>query len=145
MTHLKLKLAVAGIVFASAIGFLAFAGAQKGWVYTMGVDQYLQSPDQQKQRVRLCGTVAPDNIEVQKALLTAKFSLKGEHELIPVAYKGVVPDMFKAGCEVVIEGKRDPAGTFQADLMMTKCASKYDEMPNDHPKTADAQPPKAGA
>ena len=40
-------------------------------------------------------------------------------------YPGVVPDLFKAGCDVVIEGKLDSAGVFQSDSMMTKCSSKY--------------------
>src|SRR6476660_7060029 len=123
MTHLKLKISLATIIFSAAVGYLAFAGAQKGWVYTLGVDQFLQNSEQQSQRVRLCGIVAEEPLELHKAQLTAKFALKGQQALLPVTYKGVIPDIFKAGCEVIIEGKRDPAGTFQADLLMTKCAS----------------------
>ena len=46
--------------------------------------------------------------------------------------------MFKAGSEVVVEGQADAAGTFQADLMMTKCASKYEDKPAGHPAAAGA-------
>lgn len=144
MTHLKLKLSLGGLIFAAAIGYLAIAGTQKGWVYTLGVDQYLQSPDQQTQRVRLCGTVAPDNLQIRKADLIANFSLQGATARIPVAYKGVIPDLFKPGCEVVVEGKRDSAGVFQADTLMTKCASKYDAMPQGHPPV-QTQPAAPGA
>ena len=35
-------------------------------------------------------------------------------------------DQFATGREVVVEGKYDSAGVFQADLLMTKCASKYE-------------------
>ena len=134
MTHLKLKISLAAIIFSAAVAYLAFAGAQKGWVYTLGVDQFIQNSEQQTQRVRLCGIVADQPLEIHKAQLTAKFALKGQQAELPVSYKGVIPDMFKAGCEVIIEGKRDSAGVFQADLLMTKCASKYEEMPKDHLK-----------
>jgi cytochrome c-type biogenesis protein CcmE len=142
MTHLRLKLTLAGLVLASAVGYLAFAGVQKGWVYTLGVDQYATSPDQQAKRVRLCGKVGEEQLDIRKAQLAASFQLKGEKEFIPVAYKGVIPDMFKAGSEVVVEGKRDGSGVFQADLLITKCASKYEEMPANHPggKGTGAQP-----
>ena len=133
MTHMRLKLALAGVVLASAVGYLAFAGVQKGWVYTLGVDQYATSPEQQAKRVRLCGKVGEEHLDVRKAQLAASFQLQGEQQFVPVAYKGVVPDMFKAGSEVVVEGKRDEAGVFQADLLITKCASKYEEMPANHP------------
>ena len=133
MTNMKLKLSLAGLVLATAVGYLAYAGMQKGWVYTLGVDQYLATPEKHQQRIRLCGTVGSDGLDVQKAQLAARFYIKGQQQQIAVAYKGVVPDMFKAGAEVVIEGKEDAAGTFQADLLMTKCASKYEEMPKQHP------------
>ena len=43
---------------------------------------------------------------------------------VPVAYKGSVPDLFKVGREVVVEGKL-VNGTFVANTLVTKCPSKY--------------------
>lgn len=133
MTHAKLKFGVAGVILAGAVAYLAFAGMQKGWVYTLGVDQYITQTAQHGQRVRLCGTVAEQDLDIHKAQLLAGFNLHGQAKDIRVAYKGVVPDMFKGGAEVVVEGKQDAAGVFQADVLMTKCASKYEDMPKDHP------------
>ena len=143
MTHMKLKLSLAGIVLASAVGYLAFAGVQSGWVQTVGVDQYLASPDQQAKRLRLCGKVGEGQLDIRKSQLTANFVLKGEHEAMPVSYHGTIPDMMKAGCDVIVEGKRDGAGTFQADVLITKCASKYEDMPAGH-KPVDGQQAKGG-
>lgn len=140
MAYMGLKLGIAGVVLAGAVGYLAMAGAQKGWVYTLGVDTYLARAEQQGQRVRLCGLVGDKDLTVEKAKLTAVFVLKGEKGELPVKFKGVVPDLFKAGCEVLVEGKRDGAGIFQADVMMTKCASKYDEAPAGHPTSRKYQP-----
>lgn len=134
MTHLKAKLAVAGLILVGAVAYLGYAGMQKGWVYTLGVEQYLANPEKQQQRVRLCGTVGSEALTIQKSQFSARFFIRGQDKQIPVLYKGVVPDMFKAGAEVIIEGKQDAAGVFQADMLLTKCASKYEEMPKEHPK-----------
>jgi len=66
------------------------------------------------------GTVVCD----LKAMLL-KFNLTGLHASVPVSYKGVVPENFAEAREVVVEGRLDDAGVFQADKLMTKCESKY--------------------
>ena len=45
---------------------------------------------------------------------------------VPVVYKGSVPDLFKTGREVVVDGTLRK-GTFVAvpDTLVTKCPSKY--------------------
>ena len=45
---------------------------------------------------------------------------------VPVAYRGTVPDLFKVGREVVVDGKL-VNGTFQGidGTLVTKCPSKY--------------------
>jgi cytochrome c-type biogenesis protein CcmE len=45
---------------------------------------------------------------------------------VPVVYRGSVPDLFKPGREVVVDG-RLVGGTFMAvrDTLVTKCPSKY--------------------
>jgi cytochrome c-type biogenesis protein CcmE len=43
---------------------------------------------------------------------------------VPVAYRGSVPDLFKTGREVVVDGSLRK-GTFVADTLVTKCPSKY--------------------
>jgi cytochrome c-type biogenesis protein CcmE len=135
MTQPKLKLGIAGVILVGAVTYLAIAGMQKGWVYTVGVEQYLALA-RHDQRIRICGTVAPEELAINKAQLAANFFIKGTDKQLRVAYKGVVPDLFKEGAEVVIEGKQDAAGVFQADVLMTKCSSKYEGMPKDHPPTA---------
>ena len=56
------------------------------------------------------------------------FLIRDRHAMtsVPVVYKGSVPDMFKTGREVVVDGKLR-SGTFVAvpDSLVTKCPSKY--------------------
>ncbi len=139
MTHIRIKLLVAGIVLTGAIAYLVIAGVTKGWVYTVAVDNYLADHTLQDQRVRVCGKVADQNLTLNKAALTALFTLDGNTKSLPVAYHGIIPDLFKPGCDVLVEGRRDASGVFQADVIMTKCASKYDVAPQGHP--TDHTPP----
>lgn len=142
MSSLKRKLLVAGVVVAAAISYLAFAGARQGWVYYVPVDQYVADSSQHAKRVRLMGTVAAEGIDLGGAKLAATFTLLGQEGKgsVRVHYRGAVPDMFKAGGDVVVEGKLDQAGVFQADVLLTKCASKYDPK---HPGAAPGGAPGA--
>jgi cytochrome c-type biogenesis protein CcmE len=128
MKPTRLKLATAGLIVAGAISYLALAGAANGgWVYFMDVDRYVADAQAQHARVRLHGKVLEDErFAVNGASLAASFTLAGKTNRVPVVYRGTLPDMFKAGGEVVVEGKRDASGVFQADVLMTKCASKYE-------------------
>lgn len=138
MAHTRIKLIVAGLVLVASVSYLAFAGAQKGWVYYLDVDTYLADAAYQSQRVRLCGRVAEDQFEAAPAQLAARFQLLGPTEQLAVVYHGVIPDTFKVGVDVVLEGKLDDAGVFQADLLMTKCASKYQA--EEHAKRLETAP-----
>jgi cytochrome c-type biogenesis protein CcmE len=100
---------------------------QKGWVYYVSVDQFARDTQYHDQRVRLHGKVSADGFDAAKSLMTARFHLVGtDGAELPVVYRGVIPDLFESGRDVVVEGRRDAAGVFQADVLMTKCASKYE-------------------
>ena len=50
---------------------------------------------------------------------------------VPVTYSGVVPDPFREGREVVVDGKL-AGGTFvgERDSLVTKCPSKFQNKPS---------------
>jgi hypothetical protein len=54
---------------------------------------------------------------------------------LPVAYTGIVPDMFAEGRDVIIEG-RYVDGVLQAHAVMTSCPSKYEPKPGDAAQAA---------
>lgn len=126
MTLLSRKLWFAGVVLAGAVGYLAYAGAQQGWVYYVPVDQFMHDTARQKHRVRLMGRVAPDGLAIQAAQMRAQFVLESNGARLPVNFRGTVPDLFKPAVDVVVEGKMGSGGRFEADVLLTKCASKYD-------------------
>ncbi len=48
----------------------------------------------------------------------------GRRNAVPVVFHGTVPDLFKRGRHVVVDGKLRN-GVFFADGLVTKCPSKY--------------------
>ncbi len=59
-------------------------------------------------------------------------NIKGESPVIPIVFRGSVPDLFKVGRDVNLTGHL-ASGTFVADQMTTKCPSKYTATPNKTP------------
>jgi cytochrome c-type biogenesis protein CcmE len=47
-------------------------------------------------------------------------------QAIRVAYQGAVPDTFRPGAEVIVEGSSHSTASFTAHTLMTKCPSKYE-------------------
>lgn len=137
------KLIVGGFILACAVGYLGVTGARSGWVYFLDVDSYMREAQTvssaDSKRARVHGIVAEEGVEVRPAALFARFDLLGETSSLPVEYNGPIPDLFEAGREVVVEGSRDERGVFVADVLMTKCASKYEADPGTHAAQGGAQ------
>ena len=77
---------------------------------------------------RLFGTVAEDGIDKHRGAPGVDFRLADKDnasQTIQISYSGAVPDTFKAGAEVIVEGGMGQEGLFKAKTLMTKCPSKY--------------------
>jgi cytochrome c-type biogenesis protein CcmE len=59
-------------------------------------------------------------------------------DTLSVVYKGLAPDTFTDGVDVVVAG-RATDGTFQAVTLLAKCASRYESAPTG-PQTPGARP-----
>ena len=78
-------------------------------------------------RVSLTGNViGPVRGDAHGAGLRFRLRDKNGSATVPVVYKGTVPDAFKAGGDIVVDG-RYANGVFTAipGTLITKCPSKY--------------------
>ena len=126
MRQSKVKLIVGGLIVSAAVSFLAFAGVREGWVYYVPVDEFVADQSLQDSRVRLHGKVGEEDFQVSSAELSAKFDLLGDTSKVRIDYSGIIPDLFQTDRDVVVEGRLDESGVFKADVLLTKCASKYE-------------------
>ena len=123
----KRKFLIGGVILFAAITFLGVRGFQDAYTYSYDtVSEFMVQADTSPgQTVKVGGLVAPGLVEQDPSSNTMKFNLVDEGVILPVVYRGAVPDTFKVGNEVVVEGRIDADGVFQADTVMVKCASKY--------------------
>src|SRR4029453_10005017 len=93
-----IKYVSAGTVLVGAIAYLAYASMKDGGVsYHVTGDEFTAKANLRTQRVRLAGVVDGEELVRGAGKLGAEFRLKGEKSRVPVSYKGVIPDLFKAG------------------------------------------------
>jgi cytochrome c-type biogenesis protein CcmE len=114
---------------AVGIGYLLFSGLSKNSVYFLNVSEALAMERTELSQARLFGNVAEQGIERSEDSMGISFVLVDKEDsskTLPVNFRGVIPDTFKPGVEVIVEGGMQPAsGTFMAKTLMTKCPSKY--------------------
>jgi len=75
-------------------------------------------------RFRLGGLVAPGSL-VRGDGLVVRFSVTDGNATLPVAYQGILPDLFREGQGVVAEGSLDGSGGFKADTVLAKHDETY--------------------
>src|SRR5262245_1964464 len=138
------KFGVGACLLVAALGYLMYAGLQQSSTYYFTIDEFL--PRKQEligQGVRVAGRVTPGSLTKQTsakgtAMTFAIGEFKGEAEkgaeTLPVAFTGIVPDMFAEGRDVIVEGHY-VNGTLQAQQIMTSCPSKYEAKPGEAPDT----------
>ena len=82
---------------------------------------------------RLGGLVEADSVVREAGGLTVAFEITDLSHSVPVAYTGILPDLFREGQGVVVLGKLGADGVFHADEVLAKHDETY--MP---PEVADA-------
>ena len=102
-------------LFAGGAGFMLWSALSEGTMYHLNVSEAVAMP--------AGDIVKPENgLGASFTLLDLEHPDKG----IRVHYRGVLPDTFDKGAEVIVEGRMEGAD-FTAKTLMTKCPSKYEK------------------
>ncbi|MEG1610461.1 MAG: cytochrome c maturation protein CcmE [Bilophila sp.] len=119
---------VALLLFLGGFGALVYSGFSENSVYFLNVSEALATPADKLKAARLFGTVAENGLARADGGRAVRFQLEDKDhptKTLWVAFEGAIPDTFKAGAEVIVEGGVKGDGSFQAKTLMTKCPSKY--------------------
>lgn len=119
------------LLVATGVGYLVFSGLSQNSVYFLNVSEALAMPAEKLTQARLFGTVAPEDIVRDPSSMGVAFNVQDKDDpskSIRVNYRGSVPDTFKEGVEVILEGSfKDGPRQFEATTLLTKCPSKYEK------------------
>lgn len=123
----KKKFLIGGLVLALALGYLSYTGFMGSATYYYTVTELTERAGSLGgTSLRVSGVIDGGSVKREAGGNTLKFNILESGKSLPVVYQGTVPDAFKAGNEVVVEGILNSAGVFEANTILTKCASKYE-------------------
>ena len=74
--------------------------------------------------VRVLGVVQNDVVRSEGGL-HVHFTAAAGGQSMPVDYRGTLPDIFKPGAQVVVDGQLGPDGVFHARTLQAKCPSRF--------------------
>jgi cytochrome c-type biogenesis protein CcmE len=77
------------------------------------------------ERVRIGGLVEAGSVTHEADGRTIEFRVTDGKEDVPVTYTGALPDLFREGQGVVVEGALAPNGDFRAAEVLAKHDEKY--------------------
>lgn len=127
----KYRFLVGGVLLAGAISYLIYSAATSTSVYYLTIAEFMpQREALADEGVRVAGRVRNGTVQYDAKTLALAFNL-GDFEdasplTVPVTYHGILPDMFAEGRDVIVEGKYNRDGVFQAHTVLTSCPSKYE-------------------
>src|ERR1700759_3765019 len=120
----KIRLGIAlcvAVFLAVALVYVSFSAADQ----TKEPPQILTAaPGQQ---FEMNAKVVPKSVRHDGETLKFEVEDRNGGATMPVSYRGVVPDPFRGGREIVLTGAREANGTFvgEPESLITKCPSKF--------------------
>jgi len=107
---------------------LIYQGLNRSMMAYLEVGELLQKRQNLTAITQVSGIVQPGSIESDPTGRRLSFILQDQEHpdySILVKYRGMVPDNFRPGLQVVVQGRIVKDTTFEAHKILTKCPSKY--------------------
>jgi cytochrome c-type biogenesis protein CcmE len=119
----RVKLLIGLVIVIGALTWVTVRGLSGSFVYYLTPSDIVGQQAQIGERVRLGGYVVPGS--VGRATDTLTFTVTDGAESIKVSDTGSVPELFKPGQGVVLEGTVGSDGRFHSDTLLIKHSGDY--------------------
>ena len=149
----RMKFIVGGLLIIAAIAYLIISSTSASAQYFLTVDELIAKGSSVSGRdLRISGAVIGDTIHYDPQTLTLTFEIAhvpGDNKEIEaqgglaevlhaavsdpnrarlkVTYNGVKPDLLRNEAQAIMTGKIGSDGVFQAEELLLKCPTKYEE------------------
>ncbi len=131
--HKRMALIVAGLAALGGAAAFVLNAFQSNLVFFYSPSQVAAHEAPAGKSFRIGGLVQSGSLERETDGVTIRFAVTDTASTVPVAYKGILPDLFKEGKGVVAQGQLRADGVFQAKEVLAKHDENY--MP---PEAAEA-------
>jgi cytochrome c-type biogenesis protein CcmE len=127
--HKRLALILLALVALGAGTALVLNAFQSNLELFLSPSEVLAGKAPANRAFRIGGMVEEGSLQRQADGLTLNFRVTDTVKTMPVAYTGILPDLFKEGKGVVARGRLGEDGVFRADQVLAKHDENY--MPPD--------------
>ena len=121
----KIALIGAAVAIVGVGATLALQAFNENLVFFFSPSQVAANKAPQGRTFRLGGVVEPGSVMRMADGVTVTFKISDTAQLVPVQYKGILPDLFAEGQGVVALGKLDEKGLFTASEVLAKHDENY--------------------
>ena len=123
--HKRIALILGGLVVLGLVVALVLNAFQSNLVFFFSPTQVAAGEAPKGQAFRIGGMVKEGSIQREPDGVTLRFVITDTEKDMSVAYKGILPDLFKEGKGAVAEGKLDANGLFVASTVLAKHDENY--------------------
>ncbi|MDQ7029135.1 MAG: cytochrome c maturation protein CcmE [Ardenticatenia bacterium] len=125
----KLKFVIGGVVALLSIVALIVNGLVNASNYYITLEEALSQGNRLVGKgLRINAVVDKESVQYDPKNIVLTFDLVDEAgRRVPVVYRDVMPDLFMKSESVIVEGRLNEKGVFEADMILVKCPSKYEE------------------
>jgi len=131
--HKRMALIVAGLAALGGAAAFVLNAFQSNLVFFYSPSQVAAHEAPTGKAFRIGGLVQAGSLQRESDGVTIRFAVTDTASTIPVAYTGILPDLFKEGKGVVAQGQLGADGVFRAKEVLAKHDENY--MP---PEAAEA-------
>ena len=139
----RTKFLVGGLLILGSAGYLMASSIRETGTYYLTTSELTSKVDADstffETGVRLGARVVPGTIQRDPGGRHYAFTVTDGAREMPVIYRGLAPDTFTDGVDVVVEGRLARDGTFHATTLLAKCASRYENAPGKYQQTPGYQ------
>ncbi|MDQ6791349.1 MAG: cytochrome c maturation protein CcmE [Candidatus Dormibacteraeota bacterium] len=111
-----------GVVLAACLGYLVYSATGSSAEYYVTISEMRAHPSDSN--VRVLGVVQDDVVRNEGGL-HVHFTASEGGQTMPVDYRGALPDIFRPGVQVVVDGRLGADGVFHARTLQAKCPSRF--------------------
>lgn len=134
--HGRFMVGLVGV--AAVVSYLVWTGVSETMVYYLTPAELIarvdDDPSFKDMGVKVSGQVVRGTYGRVEGQLLHRFQVRDladESKAFWVEFRDALPDTFTEDSEVVLEGRLDDEGVFQATVLLTKCGSRYEAAPED--------------
>jgi cytochrome c-type biogenesis protein CcmE len=109
-------------VVTACLGYLVYTATGSSAEYYQTVAETRAHPT--SDNVRVLGIVQDDVVRSEGGL-RVHFTAAAGGQTMPVDYRGTLPDIFRPGAQVVVDGRLGADGVFRARTLQAKCPSRF--------------------